>query len=350
MLIPVPRRTRRATMLASALMALVACAACTSSSAPGATASATPANALQSDYIDTVDAVLPSVVSITAGPGIGSGVVYDRKGDILTNAHVVGSERSFTVALATDPAVLSATLVATFPLGDLAVIRLTEPPADLKPAVFADSSRLQIGQLVLAMGNPLGLHSSVTQGIVSALGRPVSEAPSAQAPAGLMIPDMVQTSAAINPGNSGGALVSLAHQVVGINTLAATDPSQGGSLAPGIGFAIPSDRATRLADQMIKDGRVTDSGLASLGLTTRSLLTTSGTPAGAGVVSVAGGGPAEQAGIQPGDVITQVGEAQVRSTDSLGTALNTLQPGQQVEVVYLREGKSTTATVTLGTL
>jgi S1-C subfamily serine protease len=200
------------------------------------------------------------------------------------------------------------------------------------------------------MGNPLGLHSSVTQGIVSALGRPVSEGPSAQAPAGLMIPDMVQTSAAINPGNSGGALVSLAHQVIGINTLAATDPSQGGSVAPGIGFAIPSDRVTRLADQMIKEGRVVDSGLASLGLTTRSLLTTGGTPAGAGVVDVASGGPADKAGIQPGDVITQLGDTRVRSTESLGNALTTLQPGQQIEVGYLREGKSATATVTLGTL
>jgi S1-C subfamily serine protease len=336
-------------MLTGALLTLAACAACTSSSAPGG-ATATPANALQGDYIDTVEAVLPAVVSISAGASIGSGVVYDRKGDIVTNAHVVGSERGFTVALATDPTALSATLVATFPLGDLAVIRLTDPPADLKPAVFADSSRLQIGQLVLAMGNPLGLHSSVTQGIVSALGRPVSEGPSAQAPAGLMIPDMVQTSAAINPGNSGGALVSLAHQVIGINTLAATDPSQGGSVAPGIGFAIPSDRVTRLADQMIKEGRVVDSGLASLGLTTRSLLTTGGTPAGAGVVDVASGGPADKAGIQPGDVITQLGDTRVRSTESLGNALTTLQPGQQIEVGYLREGKSATATVTLGTL
>jgi S1-C subfamily serine protease len=337
-------------MLTGALLTLAACAACTSSSAPGGGATATPANALQGDYIDTVEAVLPAVVSISAGASIGSGVVYDRKGDIVTNAHVVGSERGFTVALATDPTALRATLVATFPLGDLAVIRLSDPPADLKPAVFADSSRLQIGQLVLAMGNPLGLHSSVTQGIVSALGRPVSEGPSAQAPAGLMIPDMVQTSAAINPGNSGGALVSLAHQVIGINTLAATDPSQGGSVAPGIGFAIPSDRVTRLADQMIKEGRVVDSGLASLGLTTRSLLTTGGTPAGAGVVDVASGGPADKAGIQPGDVITQLGDTRVRSTESLGNALTTLQPGQQIEVGYLREGKSATATVTLGTL
>jgi S1-C subfamily serine protease len=337
-------------MLAGPLAAALAAAACTSSSAPASKVTATPANALQSDYVNTVDAVLPSVVSIAAGSGIGSGVVYDRNGDIVTNAHVVGSERSFTVALATDPIALPATLVASFPLGDLAVIRLSDPPADLKPAAFADSARLQIGQIVLAMGNPLGLHSSVTQGIVSALGRPVSEGPSAQAPAGLMIPDMVQTSAAINPGNSGGALVSLAHQVVGINTLAATDPSQGGSLASGIGFAIPANRVTRLADQMIKDGRVTDSGLATLGLTSRSLLTAAAAPGGAVVVTVTGGGPADQAGVRPGDVITRLGDGAVRSTDALAAALTTLQPGQQVKVVYLRDDKETTVTVTLGTL
>ncbi|MFD0331831.1 S1C family serine protease [Streptacidiphilus monticola] len=210
-----------------------------------------------------MDAVLPSVVSIAAGSSTGSGVVYDSRGDIVTNAHVIGTAREFTVTLATSGQPLKAGLVASYPLGDLAVIRLTAPPADLKAATFADSAKVTVGQVVLAMGNPLGLHSSVTQGIVSAVGRTVSEPRSAQAPEGLLIPDMVQTSAAINPGNSGGALVNLAHEIVGINTLAATDPSQGGSLAQGIGFAIPASSVTRLADQMIKNGRVVDSGRAS---------------------------------------------------------------------------------------
>jgi S1-C subfamily serine protease len=340
-------RARRG-LLVLAVAAVLAAAACTSSSTPGGGSS--PGNALQDDYTSTVDAVLPSVVSIAAGSSIGSGVVYDRSGDIVTNAHVVGDEHAFTVTLATDPAALPATLVASFPVGDVAVIRLTDPPTDLRPAAFADSSKLAIGQIVLAMGNPLWLASSVTQGIVSALGRAVSEPPSAHAPSGLRIPDMVQTSAAINPGNSGGALVSLGHQVVGINTLAATDASGSGAAAQGIGFAIPSDRVTRLAEQMIKDGRVVDSGLASLGLVPRSVLTTAGQPSGAGVVSVTAGGPAEQAGVQAGDVITRLGGTDIRNAESLSAALTTMEPGQRTEVTYLREGRSATADVTLGTL
>jgi S1-C subfamily serine protease len=344
-------RLRLTAALAGSLTAVLA-AGCTSGSTGGAAATAAPtsAPALQNDYARTVDAVLPSVVSITAGASLGSGVVYDSKGDILTNAHVVGTEQKFAVTLATDPAVLDATLIGSFPVGDLAVIRLTVPPPNLKPALFAKTPAPGIGTIVLAMGNPLGLASSVTDGIISALGRTVVEPPSGQAPQGLRIPDMVQTSAAINPGNSGGALVSLANQVVGINTLVAVDPGTGGAPANGIGFAIPAARAVQIADQLINNGQVVNSGLASLGVTTRSVVTTAGDPAGAGVVAAAGGGPADKAGVRTGDVITRLAGQSVGSSESLSAVLTGLKPGQQVGIGFQRDGQSLTATVTLGTL
>jgi putative serine protease PepD len=210
--------------------------------------------------------VLPSVVQITTTEGIGSGVVYDQDGHIVTNAHVVGEADTFEVLLATGQRGLTARLVASYPEQDLAVVRLTDAPEDLRPASFADSGQPEVGQIVLAMGNPLGLASSVTQGIVSAVGRSVSEGEGLAT-----LGNLVQTSAAINPGNSGGALVDLTGQVIGIPTLAAREPEIGAQ-APGIGFAIPSTTVTHLADQMIEHGEVIDSGRAALGVTVRTVL------------------------------------------------------------------------------
>lgn len=199
------------------------------------------------------------------------------------------------------------------------------------------------------MGSPLGLSSSVTQGIVSATGRTVSE-PRTEGSPGAVIGNMVQTSAAINPGNSGGALVNLNSQVIGINTLAATEPEANGAAAPGIGFAIPASTVTSIADQLIKDGKVTNSGRAALGITARTYFDQNYHPAGAVVVAVADGGPAASGGIQPGDVITRIGDTPVDSLNSLTTALASLAPGSKVTVTYSRDGRSTTAEVTLGTL
>lgn len=354
-----PLRALALPLLAGVLLAAaVGCSSGSSSasSTAAAGAGAAPApgvgNDLQTQYQRTVAAVLPSVVQITAGDSLGSGIVYDNKGDIVTNAHVVGSATSFQVTLAGNSSPLAATLVYSYPTNDLAVIKLTSPPSGLHPVVFADSSKVVVGQIVLAMGNPLGLSSSVTQGIVSAVGRTVSEPRTADS-AGATIPNMVQTSAAINPGNSGGALVNLSNQVVGINTLAATDSGEGGGQAPGIGFAIPASTVTNLADQMIKYGKVVDSGRAALGISTRTVLADnsgSGAETGAGVVTVTAGGPAAKAGIQPGDVITQVGSTTVASSVQLGEVLATLQPGQQVPVTYHRGTATRTTTVTLGTL
>ncbi len=271
-----PRPLAPAALLACALLLLTGC----TDSAPGSRAgqqgdtaqAAAPAaaNDLQADYQRVIDDVLPSVVQIQAGDSLGSGVVYDDEGHVVTNAHVVGDGRSFRVTTARTEEALTARLVSSYPEQDLAVLKLDRLPEGMRAARFGDSSKAEVGQIVLAMGSPLGLSSSVTQGIVSAVGRTVTEG-SEGGGTGATIGNMVQTSAAINPGNSGGALVNLDSEVIGIPTLAATDPGLGDSAAPGIGFAIPASMVRTVADQIIRDGRVTDSGRAALGVTARTV-------------------------------------------------------------------------------
>ncbi|MFC5663532.1 S1C family serine protease [Kitasatospora misakiensis] len=322
-----------------------------SSAGGSASSSAGPggSNQLQADYQKVIKNVLPSVVQITTASDLGSGIVYDDKGDIVTNAHVVGTATTFTVTLAGSTKPLDATLVAAYPDSDLAVIKLSNPPSALRPAAFGDSTKVELGQITLAMGSPLGLASSVTQGIVSATGRTVTEPRGGGSP-GAVIGNMVQTSAAINPGNSGGALVNLDGQVIGINTLAATEPEANGAAAPGIGFAIPASTVTSIADQLIKDGKVTNSGRAALGITARNYFDQNFRPAGAVVVAVVAGGPADAAGIRPEDVITKIGDTPVDSLNSLTSALASLAPGSKATVTYSRGGTSASADVTLGTL
>ncbi|MEV1009005.1 trypsin-like peptidase domain-containing protein [Streptomyces sp. NPDC049881] len=298
---------------------------------------------LQNAYEDVVGEVLPSVVQITTEDGLGSGVVYDDDGHIVTNAHVVGEGEEFEVLLATRQQPVPARLVTAYPQQDLAVIELTEKPDRLRPATFGDSRKVRVGQIVLAMGNPLGLSSSVTQGIVSAVGRSVSEG-EGQATLG----NMVQTSAAINPGNSGGALVNLSGQVIGIPTLAARDPGLSGGQAPGIGFAIPASTVTFLADQMIEHGRVVDSGRAALGVTVRTVLGDGFEPAGAAIVDVTDDGPADRAGLRPGDVIVRVGGEDVTDVVSLAEALAAQRPDDRVKLAYVRDGDRRDGRVTLG--
>ncbi|MEU2126752.1 trypsin-like peptidase domain-containing protein [Streptomyces sp. NPDC018352] len=315
---------------------------------PSDPASATrTASDLQSDYQAVIKDVLPSVVQIQTTEGLGSGIVYDTKGHIVTNAHVVGNDRTFKVTVATGEKVLKATLVATYPDQDLAVIKLESVPDGLKPAKFGNSEKVEVGQIVLAMGSPLGLSSSVTQGIVSALGRTVSESRTGGG-TGATIANMVQTSAAINPGNSGGALVNLNSEVIGIPTLAATDPELGGSAAPGIGFAIPVSMVKTVADQIIKSGKVTDSGRAALNITGRTVVDDNYNPAGVALVSVTKDGSADKAGLRPGDIITRIDDQPVTTITTLSEALASDKPGQKVTVTYLRDGAEKTAKATLG--
>ncbi len=303
---------------------------------------------LQQDYISAIRRVLPSVVEIKTASGLGSGVVYDSAGHIVTNAHVVGTATSFQVFLAGSAKPLPARLTGSYPPDDLAVIQVIGAK-QLVPAHFADSSKLQVGDIVLAMGNPLGLASSVTDGIISAIGRTVSE-PAQGGSQGATLPDVIQTSAAINPGNSGGALVNLADQVVGIPTLAATDQQLGGA-APGIGFAIPSNIVTDIAGQVIKTGHVTKSNRAALGVEVQTVTGSDGQPAGVAIVAVTPGGPAAKAGLQAGEVITRVNGVATPDTGTLAEVLAGLRPGQQVPVTITKpDGSTATIQLTLAQL
>jgi putative serine protease PepD len=300
-----------------------------------AVASPRPAQSFQEALVLVVKAVSPSVVQIENSVGLGSGVVFDDNGNIVTNAHVVGTAKTFVVTTSSGRQ-YSAKLVGSFPPDDLAVVKVSG--ATLKPAQFADSAKLQVGDIALAIGNPLGLRSSVTEGIVSAIRGPVPEGN------GNTLPSVVQTSAAINPGNSGGALVNLNGRVIGVPTLAATDPELGGSAAPGIGFAIPSNLVRDIAGQLVKYGKVVDSHRAYLGI---RIGDTGGN--GAYVGAVTPGGPAAKAGLQPGDVIVSVDGRPPPTSDVLSAVLATLKPGKTVPVVVRHQnGKKTTLQVTLG--
>jgi S1-C subfamily serine protease len=352
-----PLACRRVALPAVTLaVVLVLAAGCTGSGTTAASASgsaaagggAAPTVGLQQAFVSVIKKMLPSVVEIRTGSGLGSGVVFDSAGDIVTNAHVVGRARTFQVLLSSSASPRTAALVGTYPPDDLAVIRVSDP-AGLRPAVFGDSAKLEVGDIVLAIGSPLGLAGSVTEGIVSAVGRTVSE-PSGEESPGATLPDTIQTSASINPGNSGGALVDLAGQVVGIPTLAATDQQLGGA-APGIGFAISSDTARLIAGQLATSGTVTSSGRAALGVEVSTVVGADGTPAGTGVVSVISGGPAAKAGIAAGDVITAIGGTPTPDARALARVLAGLRPGQVASVALTRaDGSKATVQVTLGQL
>jgi putative serine protease PepD len=323
-------------VLAGAL-ALAGCTAtAASSSTPAPEADVKPsALALQQQFVQVVKQVGPSVVLIQTDQGLGSGIVFDANGNVVTNHHVVANAGSFRVTLANGRR-YGARLVGSFPADDLAVLHIDA--GGLQPAAFADSSRLQVGDVALAIGNPLGLQSSVTEGIVSALGRTVNEDNE------VALPNVVQTSAAINPGNSGGALVNLQGQVIGIPTLAATDPQLGGSAAPGIGFAIPSNTVRNVATQLISQGKVTNSHRAWLGVEVAA--TTSG---GLLVTKVQAGGPAAAAGIRAGELITAVDGTATPDPATLADVLAGLDPGQAVTVAVARpDGAKQTLRVTLG--
>ncbi|MEH0395849.1 S1C family serine protease [[Kitasatospora] papulosa] len=351
---PSRRRVRRSlTPLTAGACAIALASAC---AGPGPAPSAAPdkqavvpraAGDLEDRYRSVIKDVLPSVVQIGAGDGLGSGVVYDDRGHIVTNAHVVGSEKTFDVTVATGEKVLKASLVSSYPEQDLAVVKLDDAPDGLRAAEFGDTDEVEVGQIVLAMGSPLGLSSSVTQGIVSAVGRTVSESRSGGG-TGATLADMVQTSAAINPGNSGGALVNLDSEVIGIPTLAATDPQLGDSAAPGIGFAIPVSMVRTVADQIIRSGKVTDSGRAALEITGRTVVDDAYKPAGVAIVSVQKGGAAEKAGLRAGDIITRIGDDRVTTITSLSEALAGDEPGEKVKVTYTRGDAAKSAEVTLG--
>jgi S1-C subfamily serine protease len=308
----------------------------TSTNAPSAAGPTASAIALQDAFIAVYQRVSPSVVQIQTPSGLGSGVVYDTKGHIVTNDHVVAGARTFVVTTAAGKWA-HATLVGEFAADDLAVIKVTTPSA-LRAATFADSTKLRVGQIAVAIGNPLGLASSVTDGIVSAINRQVPEGN------GITLRNAIQTSAPINPGNSGGALADIQGRVIGIPTLAAASSQSGGSAA-GIGFAIPSSVVKDIAAQLIRYGRVVNSHRAYLGVQVAD------TGRGVYVASVASDGPAGRAGIVVGDLITSVAGKATLTSDDLGAVLAGLRPNQPTKLQITRQNGATTAvTVTLGEL
>jgi putative serine protease PepD len=360
------QRARRSAIAVVAAVAIggsgvaVGAAAAAPAPAPAATSPAATVNPTTSppasvtsstgggaSYADVVRRVLPSVVLISTGEGLGSGVVLDRSGNIVTNAHVAGDAREFKVQVAGDPAPRAATLVGSYPADDLAVIRVADP-SGLRPATFGDSAKAQAGDVVLAVGNPLGLSGSVTSGIISATGRVVAE-PASDGRAGATLPDAIQTSAPINPGNSGGALVTTAGEVIGIPTLTAAG-AQGTAQVQGIGFAIPANLARDIAHQLITDGKVTNSHRAAIGAQVGTATGQDGAPAGTGIVDVTSGGPAENAGLRSGDIIQAADGTPTPDTQALAEVLATARPGDQITLSVIRATQQLTVKLTLGQL
>jgi len=313
---------------------------------------------LTANNIDTVREtviakVRPAVVEVnvttSSGNALGSGVIIDSRGYIVTNNHVVNGANTIQVVLFGGKQ-LSAQVAGTDPSDDLAILKITPPAGGLTVATLGDSSQLQVGQEVLAIGNPLGITQTVTNGIISALGRTVSEGQG-----GATLPNAIQTDAPINPGNSGGALVDLRGNLVGIPTLAAIDP-EFGAPASGVGFAIPSNRVKLIAEQIIATGKVTHTGRAALGISAADVdpivaaQNNLSVNHGALIVSMNPNGAAAQAGLQAGDVIVQIDNQAVNDTSSLTNALANKNPGDTVSVKIYRGNQQLTINAKLGEL
>ncbi|WP_018158157.1 S1C family serine protease [Demetria terragena] len=379
---PKPRRNRAAVPLAALLAAVLASGGTyaltqgsTSDSSPTAAGNTTVIQGDPADYADagsvnwssTAGKVTPSVVAIATanatGGGSGSGVILDDKGNIVTNNHVVAGSQKLQVTLA-DKREYEASVVGTDPSTDLAVIRIKNPPANLKPVTLGNDDKITVGQPVMAVGNPLGLAGTVTTGIVSALNRPVStqqegggeeeNAPGApgQSQGGeQVVTNAIQTSAAINPGNSGGALVSGGGDLIGINSsIASLSGSSGSSQSGniGIGFAIPVTVVKNITKQLIADGKAQHPQLG-VSATNGSAKFEGATVSGAKVATVVNNSGADKAGIKKDDVILTIDGESVDSSTSLVGQVRERTPGQRVELSVVRDGKRQNVTVTLGT-
>jgi putative serine protease PepD len=336
-------------------------AAQTSASATTSSSPVLQANASAPNWSVTAAAVSPSVVAISVtssqGSGQGSGVIFDTKGHILTNNHVVavggaGSQISVTL---NDKRTYDATVVGTDPSTDLAVIKLTNAPTDLKAIALGDANAIKVGDQVMAVGNPLGLAGTVTTGIVSALNRPVTTSdaqtdPTQQTTSDPVVTNAIQTSAAINPGNSGGALVNASGQLIGINSAIASLGSSSGSSSQsgniGIGFAIPVNEARSIASQLITSGKATH---PYLGVASKDGVVADGSAkrAAAVLTNVVSGTPADKAGLQAGDAIVGVDGNSIDGSLSLVAQVRERTVGDKVTITVLRDGQRRDLEVTL---
>jgi len=261
----------------------------------------------------------------------GSGWVYDSSGHIVTNDHVVAGATKVSVTFA-DGSKYSASVVGTDPSTDLAVLKVDAPSSKLHPLTLGDSSKLEVGDGVVAIGSPFGLEESVTSGIVSALNRDISSQNN------FTIPGAIQTDAAINHGNSGGPLLNMAGEVVGVTSQIESD----GGGNEGVGFAVPSNTISQVVSKLVKGDKVAHPFLGvSIGTPTNQ--------SGAQVASVRNGSPADKAGLKAGDVITSFGGEAITGPDDLTAAVAAKQPGDKVSITYVRNGTTKTTEVTLGT-
>ncbi|SFK90973.1 MULTISPECIES: S1C family serine protease [Amycolatopsis] len=277
--------------------------------------------------VSTVAAeVTPHVASLRLARGGGSAVVFADDGYLITNAHVVGRDRA-GVATFSDGTEQDFRVVGADPLSDLAVVRVSEAP----PAVrLGDADKLVVGQLVVAVGSPLGLAGSVTAGVVSALGRSL---PVRTARAGRVIENVIQTDAALNPGNPGGALADSSGRVVGVNTAVA---------GIGLGMAVPINATTRrIIDTLLVEGKVRRAYLGLVGVPAPlpdEVAEHTGQRAGLRVVEVVAGGPAARAGLRPGDLVLTVGRARVSDAQDIQRQLFAEVIGTRLPVTVLRNG------------
>lgn len=289
---------------------------------------------------------LPSVASISItsanGSGVGSGVVYDAAGDIITNNHVITDAQSIDVTL--NGKSYQGTVVGTDPSSDIAVIKINPGQDTLKPIEIANSDDIVVGEWVMSLGSPFGLDQSVSTGIISSLYRSTIM----QGQSGNTIyTNLIQTDAAINPGNSGGALVDQNGKLIGINS---TIMSSSGTSA-GVGFAIPSNLVCETADTLIAGKKVEHAVLGASVATVTAQIAAKNNFAvsqGAYVQSVTAGSAAEQAGLQQGDIITKVNDTNIASADALILAVRSHKIGEQVTITYYRGAEQRSATVTLG--
>jgi putative serine protease PepD len=257
----------------------------------------------------------------------GSGFVYDSSGHVVTNQHVVNNATSVRVTF-WNGQTYNATVVGTDASTDLAVLKVDAPSTMLYPLTIGDSSKVEVGDNVVAIGSPFGLAETVTAGIVSALHRQMTS------PNNFSIDDSIQTDAAINHGNSGGPLLDSQARVIGVNAQIESD--SGGS--DGVGFAIPSNTIKSIAGQLISNGKAVHAFLGvELGDNSAS----------AKVASVRTGTPASKAGLQAGDLILSLGGTKVSSADELRAAISAHKPGDKVAITFMRDGKRHTVSVTL---
>ena len=314
----------------------------------------------------------PSVVTVNVsgsqGGGNGSGEFLTADGYILTNTHVVtldGQSASVDIEVKTyDGKIYSAKVVGTDPTNDLAVIKV-DAPVEFTPIKFADSTKINVGDNVLAIGAPLGLEQTVTKGIVSALNRTIAVANSA-APEGGQGSEgfgglqfysgngasinlsVIQTDAAINPGNSGGALVNDKGELVGINVAIASAGSVGQSGSIGVGFAIPSNVAKRIAAEIIKTGSASHALLGAMVSDATNSNNSASFSVGAKVVKLTAGGAAATGGIEVGDIIVNFNNTVITSAGELTAAVRQLPAGAKAKVEFVRDGKTQSVVVTLG--